>query len=102
VRENVTRLGGWRGLGSTQRYLIQTGPYRYSRNPMYLAAALIWLGRAMLFGNLYLLAGLLVALGVVSALGIPFEERRWRLALETPISRTRRRSRGGWAEEGWR
>jgi protein-S-isoprenylcysteine O-methyltransferase Ste14 len=81
VRENITRLGGWRKLGSMQKYPIQTGPYRYSRNPMYLAVALIWLGWTMLFGSWLLLGGLLVMLGGISIIGIPFEERQWETSL---------------------
>ena len=81
VRENITRIGGWRKLGTTQKYLIPTGPYRYSRNPMYLAAALIWLGWTMLFGSWFLLGGLLVMVGGISIIGIPVEEKQWEASL---------------------
>ena len=81
VRENIARLGGWRRLGSIQQSPMETGSHRYSRNPLYLAAGLIWLGWAMLFGSVFLLSGLFVVLGGVSFLGIPYEERQWEVAL---------------------
>jgi protein-S-isoprenylcysteine O-methyltransferase Ste14 len=81
VRENVVKLGGWRRLGSAVEIPVQTGPYRYSRNPMYLAAALIWLGWIMLFGSLYLLVGLFLLFAGITAIGIPFEERQWEASL---------------------
>ena len=76
AREHIRRLGGSRRLSSTPQYFMQTGPYRYTRNPMYLAAALIWLGWVMLFGSLYLLVGLFILFAGVSVVAIPFEERQ--------------------------
>jgi len=76
LREHLRRLDGSKRLNPTPQYLIITGPYRFTRNPMYLASALIWLGWTMLFGSLLLLAGLLAILGLTSILGIPFEERQ--------------------------
>ena len=32
-------------------YLLRSGPYRYSRNPMYLSELLMWLGWTELFGS---------------------------------------------------
>jgi protein-S-isoprenylcysteine O-methyltransferase Ste14 len=61
---------------STKQCFVQTGPYRYTRDPMYLAAALIWLGWTMLFGSLYLLAGLFILFAGASIVSIPFEERQ--------------------------
>jgi protein-S-isoprenylcysteine O-methyltransferase Ste14 len=37
-------------------HLVMTGPYRFSRNPMYVAEQSMWLGWALLFGNRRVLA----------------------------------------------
>ena len=38
------------------RFLVSSGPYRYSRNPMYLSIALLLLGWALAFTSIVLLA----------------------------------------------
>ncbi len=55
--------------------LIDTGPYRFTRNPLYLAAILIWLGWSIFFGSLLILAGTVVILSVTSLIVVPWEER---------------------------
>jgi protein-S-isoprenylcysteine O-methyltransferase Ste14 len=58
------------------RYIVITGPYRYSRNPMYVAVGLILIGWALLFASI----GLLVyAVVVVTAfhLRVVLGEEPW-------------------------
>jgi protein-S-isoprenylcysteine O-methyltransferase Ste14 len=55
--------------------LIDTGPYRFTRNPLYLAGILTWLGWAIFFGSLLILAGSALILGITSLIVIPWEER---------------------------
>lgn len=76
VREHLKSSGRRKRLDSAVRYFLQAGPYRYTRNPMYLAAAMFWLGWAMLFGSPYLLAGMILLLALISVVAIPFEEKR--------------------------
>lgn len=57
-------------------YLIQTGPYRFTRNPMYLGAGVVWLGWTVFFGSLLILGGLAVLVGATSLVVIPWEERK--------------------------
>lgn len=68
------------GWGPTPDYLLATGPYRYSRNPMYLAEAAIWAGWTVLYGSAPVAGGLVVLVAVQSA-AVPLEERvlhrRW-------------------------
>jgi len=46
-------------------FLVQRGPYRVSRNPIYLAFALLQLGVAVLVNSAWILGTLIPALGVV-------------------------------------
>jgi protein-S-isoprenylcysteine O-methyltransferase Ste14 len=49
----------------TQDYLLQSGPYRFSRNPIYLAEVAIWAGWSLVYTNPVLLgATTLVAFGL--------------------------------------
>jgi protein-S-isoprenylcysteine O-methyltransferase Ste14 len=59
----------------TPGYLLERGPYAWSRNPMYVGELLLWLGQAILYGSLGVLAGgALLALAMRFG-AIPREER---------------------------
>jgi protein-S-isoprenylcysteine O-methyltransferase Ste14 len=53
---------------------MTTGPYAYTRIPMYVAELALWLGWAILFGSVVILLGFAV-LTVVIILVLPREER---------------------------
>jgi protein-S-isoprenylcysteine O-methyltransferase Ste14 len=53
----------------------RTGPYRFSRNPIYLAFILLVLGLSVWLNNLWLLVTLVPAFGLMAAVVIPREER---------------------------
>jgi protein-S-isoprenylcysteine O-methyltransferase Ste14 len=55
--------------------VVRTGPYRFSRNPIYLAFSLLQLGLALWIDSLGLLLTLLAAVALMSAVVIPREER---------------------------
>jgi len=55
--------------------LVQDGPYRFSRNPIYLAFATMYLGFSFVFNSAYILVMLVVALVLFDRLQIPREER---------------------------
>ena len=55
--------------------IIQTGPYRFSRNPLYLSMTLIQLGIAFILGSLWVIAMLLVVLVTMNWGVIQREER---------------------------
>jgi protein-S-isoprenylcysteine O-methyltransferase Ste14 len=59
----------------TQKYLVVGGPYRFTRNPMYLCGMLIWLGWIIFYGSVAVLAGTVVIWGSVGMLVVPWEER---------------------------
>ena len=55
--------------------IVQTGPYRFSRNPIYLSFVLLVLGLSVWLNNLWLLMTLVPAVGFIAAVVIPREER---------------------------
>jgi protein-S-isoprenylcysteine O-methyltransferase Ste14 len=55
--------------------IVRTGPYRWSRNPIYLAFSLLQLGVACWVNSLWLLVTLMPAVALMSLVVIPGEER---------------------------
>jgi len=48
-------------LERTPKYLLTGGPYRFTRNPMYIAELALWLGWAILYGSIPIFALLVMA-----------------------------------------
>jgi protein-S-isoprenylcysteine O-methyltransferase Ste14 len=55
--------------------IVHTGPYRFSRNPIYLAFSLLQLGLALCINSLAMLITLVAAVAIMSFVVIPREER---------------------------
>jgi len=55
--------------------IVRTGPYRFSRNPIYLAFSLLQLGIAVWVNSIWLVTTLVAAVAVMSFVVIPKEER---------------------------
>jgi protein-S-isoprenylcysteine O-methyltransferase Ste14 len=55
--------------------IVRTGPYRFSRNPIYLAFSLLQLGIAIWVNSLWLLATLVAAVALINYVVIPREEQ---------------------------
>ena len=55
--------------------LVRTGPYRFSRNPIYLAFSVFQLGIASWVNSVWLLATLIAAVALMVSIVIPREER---------------------------
>jgi protein-S-isoprenylcysteine O-methyltransferase Ste14 len=63
---------------TTPQYLLVRGPYKYSRNPVYLAVLPIWLGWTMFYGSIpvaFAVLGMLLAAWPLSILVVGREER---------------------------
>jgi protein-S-isoprenylcysteine O-methyltransferase Ste14 len=60
------------------RVLVDEGPYRYGRNPMYLGLALIITGGGIALGSPLLALAAVAFVLIVDRLHIPFEEARLR------------------------
>jgi len=70
------RAAGTSVRGSTSSTtIVRTGPYRFSRNPIYLAFILFVLGLSIWLNNLWMLVTLLPAVGIIAMVVIPREER---------------------------
>jgi protein-S-isoprenylcysteine O-methyltransferase Ste14 len=63
---------------ASPRSLVTSGPYRLTRNPMYVAFTLAYLGVAALTGSIPALPMLAVPLAILTSIVIPFEKRRLR------------------------
>jgi len=55
--------------------VVRTGPYRLSRNPIYLAFSMLHLGMAIWVNSVWLVATLMVTVAVMAIVVIPREER---------------------------
>jgi protein-S-isoprenylcysteine O-methyltransferase Ste14 len=54
---------------------VRTGPYRFSRNPIYMSFILLVLGLSVVLNNIWLLIMLVPAIGFIAGIVIPREER---------------------------
>ena len=55
--------------------IVTAGPYRFTRNPMYLSLAIDYIGLTLVVGYAWPFAGLLVAILAIDRYAIPREER---------------------------
>jgi len=55
--------------------IVRTGPYRFSRNPIYVAFILFVFGLSLWLHNLWLVVTLVQAVGIIAMVVIPREER---------------------------
>jgi protein-S-isoprenylcysteine O-methyltransferase Ste14 len=55
--------------------IVRTGPYRFSRNPIYLAFSLLQLGIAIWVGSWWLVATLAAAIALIHYVVVPREEQ---------------------------
>src|SRR5215475_9212917 len=55
--------------------IVRTGPYRFSRNPIYLSFFVAQLGIALWISSIWMVATLIPAAAVVSCVVVPREER---------------------------
>ena len=57
-------------------HLVDGGPYRVSRNPMYVAGLFTWLGWVVFYGSLAVLVGLMFLWTMFTFRVIPYEEKQ--------------------------
>ena len=62
-------------LERTPSYLLTGGPYRFTRNPMYVAELALWLGWTILYGSFPILVALLVMAPLMNKRVVTREER---------------------------
>jgi len=69
------------------QYLIVSGPYRYTRNPIYLCHCTIWIGWALFYGSVAVLVGLLLMWLSLAFIIVPYEESGLMRQLGEPYRR---------------
>ena len=74
---------------STASKLVTWGPYRFTRNPMYVSLALAYLGVALILSQLLALILLPLPIILMHKIVIPFEEERMREAFGEAYDRYR-------------
>ena len=88
-RPNAQRYG-WRFEKTPfepTRYLITSGPYRYSRNPIYLSHLTIWIGWALFYGSIAIVLSVLLMWMLFAFVVLPYEERGLLRQLGEPYAR---------------
>ena len=61
--------------GTKPTFVVQSGPYKFTRNPMYLGVTLALLGISIYIGNLLSLLSPLIFFIAMNLVYIPFEEK---------------------------
>ncbi|HKW49984.1 MAG TPA: isoprenylcysteine carboxylmethyltransferase family protein [Gemmatimonadaceae bacterium] len=79
--------------GRASSALVTWGPYRFTRNPMYVGLTLAYLGEAGLLGQAWPLAFLPLVVGYVNWIVIPVEEQKLNEVFGTDYDTYRRRVR---------
>jgi len=93
---------GWRMEATPfepTQYLIVYGPYRYSRNPIFLGHVTIWGGWALYYGSLALVVAAAVMWILLAFVIVPYEERGLVRQLGEPYLRYQRQV-GRWFGRG--
>ena len=76
LRLHFVASGGSFEMEHTPEHLAVHGPYKFTRNPMYLCGMVIWLGWVIFYGSVAVLVGFVVGWGNVAILVVPWEERK--------------------------
>jgi protein-S-isoprenylcysteine O-methyltransferase Ste14 len=66
---------GW-DLETTPKYLLVRGPYKVTRNPIYISVLTILLGWTLFYGSVAVLCGMLVFWMFYAFVMVPWEERK--------------------------
>jgi protein-S-isoprenylcysteine O-methyltransferase Ste14 len=72
----LERLNTTSNFQETAQRLVVTGPFRRSRNPIYLSGVLLVLGLAILLGSLIAFTIPISILLILNSVHIPYEEQR--------------------------
>ena len=75
--------------GQASARLVTWGPYRYSRNPMYVGLSVMYVGEAGLLHQIWPVLLLLLVIAYLDRIVIPLEERKLREVFEEEYERYR-------------
>lgn len=73
--------------------LVMHGPYRYSRNPIYLGFLMISVGTVLMFANVLAFVGPIIFLAFVNTFFIPYEESMLTKAFGTSYKSYKKKTR---------
>lgn len=79
--------------GKASSQLVSWGPYRFSRNPMYVGLTLAYFGEAGILQHIWPLILLPLTLAYVNSIVIPLEESKLREAFDEEYERYRKKVR---------
>jgi len=79
--------------GKTSATLVTSGPYRFTRNPMYVGLTIAYLGEAAILKHVWPVILLPLTLAYLNGIVIPLEEARLREAFQDEYDRYRARVR---------
>src|SRR5215472_15863426 len=74
----------------TNRKLITSGPYQFTRNPMYLGLVVLTLGIAIWVGAWPMFGAPIALFATANWVHIPFEDRQFRAVYDNYVARVRR------------
>lgn len=78
LHSRAAQIHGWRFEATPfepTQYLIVWGPYRYTRNPIYVSHITIWLGWAVFYGSIAVVLGVVLMWLSLVFIIVPYEER---------------------------
>jgi len=73
---HITSYSSFAPIDSYPPFLLVDGPYRFSRNPMYVADIAIWAGWALFYGSIPVLLATLCFACILAFVNVPSEERQ--------------------------
>ena len=76
INLHITRYSTLSPIETYPPFLLVGGPYRFSRNPMYIADVAIWLGWALFYGSIPVLLASLCFAGFLAFVHVRSEERQ--------------------------
>jgi protein-S-isoprenylcysteine O-methyltransferase Ste14 len=59
----------------TPRYMLLSGPYKFTRNPMYVFESVLWLGWVLFYGSVAVFIALILMGAIFAFIIVPSEER---------------------------
>lgn len=73
---HISSATGPKVFEATPPFMLVKGPYRFSRNPMFLLELVMWLGWAIFYGSIAVFIAFILWWILFAFMAIPYEERQ--------------------------